>query len=162
MVERGSDRGADARQRPLLLVCTSTFPRWTGDDQPPFVWELSRRLAQHFDVLVLAPRAPGASAHEWMDGVEIVRYAYAPRAWETLAYSGGILAGLRKRPWRALLAPALLAGQWYATRRALRLRRPSVVHAHWLFPQGWVVALARGRTPMPPVLVTSHGADLFG
>ncbi|OZB69497.1 MAG: glycosyl transferase, partial [Lysobacterales bacterium 13-68-4] len=46
-------------------------------------------------------------------------------------------------------------------RRVLKRHRVTVIHAHWIIPQGW---LARwlARPARIPVLVTSHGRDLFG
>ena len=40
--------------KPRLLVLTSTFPRWHGDHEPAFVFELARRLTDRFAVTVLA------------------------------------------------------------------------------------------------------------
>ena len=51
-------------ERTRLLVVTSTFPRWVGDHEPPFVYELCRRLGDTHAVTVLAPHAPGARAGE--------------------------------------------------------------------------------------------------
>jgi glycosyltransferase involved in cell wall biosynthesis len=145
--------------RPRLLVLTSTFPRWAGDREPPFVFELSRRLAADFEVHVLAPHAPGAQREETLDGLVVHRFRYAPQRLQQLAYEGGILARLRERRWRLALVPCLLVGQWWALRRLLRQQRFDVLHAHWLIPQGLIAALAgRGL----PLLCTSHGGDLFG
>ena len=47
-----------------LLVTTSTFPRWKNDTDPPFVYELSRRLTNYFDISVLTPNYPGAHTRE--------------------------------------------------------------------------------------------------
>ncbi len=148
-------------RRPRLLVLTSTFPRWPGDSEPPFVFDLSRRLADTFDIHVLAPHAPGAQRAEIMAGLQVHRFRYAPEALQQLAYSGGILARLRERRWRWLLVPFWLAGQWWALRRLLRSQDFDVVHAHWLIPQALVAVLAgvSGRTVL---LCTSHGGDLFG
>ncbi len=63
--------------------------------------------------------------------------------------SGGIAAGVRRRPW---LAPALLGSLIAATRRAAR--GAELVHAHWL--QVGVAAMASGR----PYVVTLHGTDV--
>ena len=49
-----------------LLVFASTFPRWKNDTIPPFVYELSKRLTNEFDVSVLAPMFPGAKKREEM------------------------------------------------------------------------------------------------
>lgn len=145
-----------------LLVLTSTYPRWKDDPEPGFVHELCRRLTADFDVRVLCPHAPGAPSHETMDGIEIVRYRYAPESLETLVNNGGIVGNLKRARWKGLLVPFFLLGQLWATWREIRRWQPDVVHAHWLIPQGLIIALlkiADRRTP--PFLVTSHGADLF-
>lgn len=152
---------ADAQSRPRLLVLTSTFPRWAGDHEPPFVFELSRRLADMFEIHVLAPHAAGARREETLAGLAVHRFRYAPEALQQLAYDGGILARLRQRRWRLLLVPCLLAGQWWALRRLLRHRRFDAIHAHWLIPQALVAILA-GVPDNTALLCTSHGGDLFG
>lgn len=148
-----------------ILVLTSTFPRWSGDREPPFVYELCRRLAERHEVLVIAPHCPGAAAHQRLAGnLSVRRFRYAPQALESLAYEGGILEKLRRARWRWLLVPLFLAGELIAVARALRSHRPDVVHAHWIVPQGIVgviAALLCGRQGSA-VVCTSHGADLFG
>ncbi len=154
------DRGGE---RPKVLVMTSTFPRWPGDKEPPFVYELCRRLSEEFEILVLAPHAPGARRQEEMDGLEVYRYRYAPTAWEQLCYEGGILARLRHKPIRLLLVPGFLLAQTLAAIRLARRRHLALIHVHWLIPQGFCAWLGRiflgGRRP--PILCTSHGGDLF-
>ena len=147
--------------RPRLLVLTSTFPRWAGDREPPFVYELSRRLAGQFEVHVLAPHAPGARREETLDGVHVHRFRYAPERLQQLAYDGGILARLREQRWRLLLVPCLIAAQAWALRRLLARYRFDVLHAHWIIPQGLAAVLA-GAPRRVPMLCTSHGGDLFG
>lgn len=144
--------------RPRLLVLASTYPRWTGDPEPGFVHELCRRLATRFDVTALVPDAPGADPDGPLDGVRVVRYRYAPRRWQTLVQQGGIASNLRRSPWKWLLVPGFILGQYLAARRLLRRGAFDLVHAHWLIPQG-LVARAVGRVPY---VVTSHGGDLFG
>lgn len=153
---------ASDKTKSTLLVLASTYPRWRGDPEPGFVHELSRRLLAHFDVIVLCPHSPGAAEHEILDGVEVVRYRYAPTRMQVLVNHGGIVVNLRRRPWTWLLVPGLFLAQAWALRSVLRKRAAAVIHAHWLIPQGLVVAtLARFGVRMPPMVVTSHGADLF-
>lgn len=147
---------------PVLLVLASTYPRWPGDPEPGFVHELSRRLAQRFRVIVLCPHAPGAKPREAMDGVEVVRYRYAPGRWETLVNDGGIVTNLKRARWKLLLVPGFVLGQAWAAWRLVRRERVDVIHAHWLVPQGLIAALLQwlpGRRV--PYVVTSHGADLY-
>lgn len=143
--------------RPRLLVLASTYPRRAGDPEPGFVHELCRRLTARFDVVALVPDAADADPSGPLDGVNVVRYRYAPRRWQTLVQNGGIVANLRRSPWKWLLVPGFVLAQYCAARRILRRERIDLAHAHWLVPQG-LVARALGV----PYVVTSHGGDLFG
>jgi glycosyltransferase involved in cell wall biosynthesis len=152
-----------ARISPIrLLVLSSTYPRHAADSEPRFVHELARRLVGRFEVSALVPSAPGLVAKERMDGVAVHRFRYAPGRLERLAYDGGIVPKLRRNPWLRLLVPFFVVGQIVGTLRALRRLDPQVIHAHWLLPQGAtaLIALALSRKRVPLVL-TSHGADLF-
>jgi glycosyltransferase involved in cell wall biosynthesis len=140
--------------KPRLLVLASTYPRWAGDHEPSFVHALARRLTDRFDVVAVVPHAPGARRHEVLDGVTVSRYRYAPTAMETLVNDGGIASNLRRFRWKWLLLPSFILMQWIEARRWAR--KGTVVHAHWLIPQG-LVARMLGR----PVLLTCHGADVF-
>ena len=126
----------DKRQK--LLVITSTFPRWLDDHEPPFVFELARRLTSHFAVTVLAPHAPGARLQEQMDGIDVRRFRYAPDRFEKLAYAGGIPSRLRQNRWLILLVPVFVLLQLRSTYGLARRLKPTTVHAHWLITGGLV------------------------
>lgn len=143
---------------PRLLVVTSTYPRWSGDPEPGFVHELAKRLVDRFEVHVVGPHATGAKVEDVLDGVRVHRYRYAPDRWETLVNHGGMLTNLRRSPWKWLLLPGFLMAQLAALRRVRRHIGPAVVHAHWLLPQGLLASFGAAA----PLVITSHGADLFG
>ena len=154
--------GIGSSRLPVLLVLASTYPRWPADPEPGFVHELSRRLTERYRVIVLCPHAPGAKPRETMDGVEVVRYRYAPERWETLVNDGGIVTNLKRARWKLLLVPGFVLGQAWAAWRLMRRERVDVIHAHWLIPQGLIAALLPwlpGRRVS--YVVTSHGADLY-
>lgn len=145
-----------------ILVISSTFPRWEDDVEPPFVYELCRRLNETFIVHVLAPHASGAAIETHMDGIEVTRYRYFFSRFESLAYQGGIPANLKQNPLRYGLIPFFFLSQLLAFIRLLNRCRYDCIHAHWLIPQGLIVLVARLYTKStPPLIVTSHGADLF-
>lgn len=149
--------------KPTLLVTTSTFPRWEGDSEPRFVYDLSQRLTTAFNVVVLAPHAAGAADKEIWHGMHIYRYRYAPTNLETLAYAGGISANLKQHRWKVALLPLFFLGQWLALRKLLKQYPITSIHAHWLLPQGLVAAIALwGKKQAPSLVCTSHGGDLFG
>lgn len=148
--------------RPRLLVLASTYPRWPGDPEPGFVHELSRRLTATFDVTVVCPHAAGTLTRETMDGVQVMRYRYAPQRWERLVNDGGIVGNLRRHPWMLALVPGFVFMQAWAAWRILRRQGIDVVHAHWLVPQGLIAwGLRWLHRQRLPYVVTSHGADIY-
>lgn len=149
------------KKQKKLLVLTSTLPRFEDDPEPGFVLHLSAALQAHFDVSILAPMGEGAEESAMLSGVPIKRYRYAPfRAWETLAYPGGIMPRLRKDCWRWVQVPMLLYGLLRAIRRAHQQEGYDLIHAHWLIPQGVAALAALPAGQRPPLVLTSHGGDL--
>ena len=69
-----------------------------------------------------------------------------------IAYGDGVVANLRRKPWRVLLLPLFLASFARAARRAARAA--DLVHAHWL-PSA-LPALATGK----PFVVQLWGTDV--
>lgn len=157
----GLDKGASEAKRRLLVV-SSTYPRWSGDSEPGFIHELSRRLVKDYEVFVLCPHTEGAKKNETLDGVNVIRFKYAPERFETLAYKGGIVSNLKAKRIKFLLVPAFLIALFFSLWRLVRTKNIEVVHAHWLLPQGIVVAILSVIWPrFPPFLLTSHGTDLM-
>ena len=154
--------GSQTDGRAVVLVIASTYPRWPGDPEPGFVHELCRRLAAHFHVIALVPDAPGADPGGVLDGVEVIRYRYAPRSLQTLVNDGGIVTNLHRAHWKFLLVPPMVLAQGWRVWRLLRTRHVDAIHAHWLIPQGLIAAaMQKFSSRVPLYLVTSHGADLF-
>lgn len=148
--------------RPRLLVLTTTFPRWENDVEPPFVYELCRRL-RHYEVHVIAPHAPGAASEETINGVVVHRFRYAPERLETLAYDGGIAANLKKAPWKYLLLQGFLLSMFFRALKVALHYEIHLIHAHWILPTGLIGATLRELLPGENrVLVTAHGGDVHG
>jgi glycosyltransferase involved in cell wall biosynthesis len=153
----------ETKNRPRVLVMTSTFPRWENDPEPAFIFELCRRLISYYDITVLAPRTPGGKMRETIAELNVVRFPYFVNRWEKLAmHGGGILNKLKSSPIYYLMVPFFLFGQLFALVRLLRHERFDLIHAHWLIPQGLIsvlgIILSRRRIPL---VCTSHGGDIF-
>ncbi len=144
-----------------LIVVSSTYPRWCGDAEPGFVHELSKRLTSDFNVHVVCPHSEGALDYELLNGVHIHRFRYAPKSLETLVSGGGILANIKSNRWKYLLVVPFLISLTYKLIKTIRQVRPDVIHVHWIIPQGVVLALISSFFKLPPMLITSHGGDLF-
>ena len=145
-----------------LLVLTTTFPRWHKDVEPPFVFELCRRL-EDFEVHVVAPHAPDAETEEIMDGIHVHRFRYAPKKLETLAFGGGIAANLKRSPWKYLLLQGFLLGMFFRAFQVAREHKIHLIHAHWMIPTGLIGATLKELLPGDnKLLVTAHGGDVHG
>jgi glycosyltransferase involved in cell wall biosynthesis len=113
-----------------VAVLTTSYPRYPGDSAGRFVADAVEHVRRRgVDVEVVGPE-------------EFRGYG--------LTYGHGVLGNLRRRPWLALLVPALLASFVRAARRV----DADLLHAHWL-PSGWVAART-GR----PYVVQVWGTDV--
>jgi UDP-N-acetylglucosamine:LPS N-acetylglucosamine transferase len=72
-----------------------------------------------------------------------------------------MLENLGRSPWLYLQAPFVVLFELVAALRLARSMRPDVIHAHWFVPQG-IVAVLVGALLRIPVVVTAHGADVYG
>ena len=139
-----------------ILVITSTYPRNEDDYAVPWMRETHRRLAsQGHEVTVLAPSYKGLASHK-IDGINVVRFRYAPKRLETLTHEEGAPYRVRQA-WRQLLAiPYVLIGCLVAGWLGLT-RRYDVVHVHWAFPHG-IMGQVAARINRAPLVIMSHGA----
>ena len=111
-------------------VLTTSYPRFPGDAAGRFVADAVEHVrARGIEVEVVGPE-------------QFRNYG--------IAYGHGVVANLRRRPWLALLVPALLGSFVQAARRV----DADLLHAHWI-PAGWVAA----RTQKPYV-VQVWGTDV--
>lgn len=96
-----------------------------------------------------------------MGNVEIVRFRYAPESLEKLAYGAGMIGNIRAHPWLIGVLPFFLCAQRKALLQLVTQEEgPTIVHAHWLFPQGWLAAQALSDS-QTPLIVTAHGSDVL-
>ena len=143
-----------------VLFVTHAFPRFAGDAAGSFLLRLALALRHvGIEVSVLAPHAADLPTRDSVDGIEVVRFRYAPPSLETLAYTGTMAEQVRGS-WSARLSLGSLlgAGFWRVLREQRRVA-PRLVHAHWWFPAG-VVAAATSRLSQLPFVTTMHGSDV--
>lgn len=139
-----------------LLVLTHNYPRFSGDPAGAYVARLARAAAEAgAEVRVVAPHTGNTPEREVAERFSLHRFRYAPEGLEVVGYRGDSGRGLLRQPLTLALAPFYLDRFRRAARLAVAELSPSVVHAHWWFPGGWVAA-GLG----PPYIVTSHGSDV--
>jgi glycosyltransferase involved in cell wall biosynthesis len=113
-----------------VAVLTTSYPRYPGDSAGRFVAD--------------------AVEHVRRRGVEVEVVGPQQFRGFGLTYGHGVVGNLRRRPWLALFAPALLA----SFVRAARGVDANILHAHWL-PAGWVA-----RRTGKPYVVQVWGTDV--
>jgi glycosyltransferase involved in cell wall biosynthesis len=142
------------------LVLTHNYPRTADDPVGSFVLRLAVSLRRHdIDTHVLAPAFAGGVLSETIAGIPVTRFHYAPRAWETITYSGTMSTQVRES-WRSKIAMiGLLAASYRVASRVAREWGADVMHAHWWLPAGLVARTLKARLSLP-YIVTMHGSDL--
>jgi glycosyltransferase involved in cell wall biosynthesis len=113
-----------------IAVLTTSYPRFPGDAAGVFVADAVDHIrARGVDVEVVSPE----------------RFRHFG-----IAYGHGMLGNVRRRPWLALLVPAMLE----SFVRAARKVDADLVHAHWLI-SGWAA-----RRTGKPYVVQVWGTDV--
>ncbi|HZT66678.1 MAG TPA: glycosyltransferase [Acidimicrobiales bacterium] len=141
-----------------VLHLTSSFPRWEGDHQAPYLAELvAAQTRAGISPSVLAPHAPGLPEDDVI-GAPVHRFRYAPEGLQVLAYQGGLMR-TATTPVGAAALPGFLAAFAAAAGRAARRQRVDLVHAHWWLPAG-AAGVVAARAAGVPLVVTCHGSDV--
>jgi glycosyltransferase involved in cell wall biosynthesis len=143
-----------------VLVLAHSYPRFATDPVGSFILRLAVAVRPAgVDVRVIAPGGEGLAAREAYEGIVVERFRYAPRKYETLAYTGTMRSQvLGSWPARASMG-SFVAAETAKALRVGRAFRPDLVHAHWWFPAGLVGGWLR-RWWRAPLVVTLHGSDL--
>jgi glycosyltransferase involved in cell wall biosynthesis len=143
-----------------VLFLTHSFPRQLGDAPGSFVLRLATALREEgIDASVVAPAAPGWPERERLDDIPVERFRYAPRRYETLAYTGN-MASQVQASWSARVTMlGFLGAEFRSAVRARREVEPDLVHAHWWFPNG-LVGTWLSRMSHKPLVTTLHGTDV--
>jgi glycosyltransferase involved in cell wall biosynthesis len=139
-----------------VLVVTHNYPRFQDDPAGAFVARLAWTVADAgWEVQVVAPHSPATQERERDNGVEVTRFRYASERWERVAFVGDVSLAALLHPARVAVLPLFWRGFRRAVDQAVADWQPSVVHAHWWIPAGWIAS----QTGCP-YLVTSHGSDV--
>ena len=160
-LKRWSQKIKMTKKRKKVLVLASTFPTFLeGDSTAPFVFELSKRLTNKFDVFVLAPYSSGTKMYQEKENLIIHRFKY----WfgkNNLA-DGAILPNLKKNRLLFFQIPFFYLAQFFAIKKLYKKYDFDIIHAHWIFPQGLTAVLFKGFSTWKGTIVcTAHGGDIY-
>lgn len=145
-----------------VLVTTTTFPSFLENDStPPFVYELSKRLAKKNDleIIVSTPYLKNSKKYEERDDLKIYRYKYG----FTALRDGAILPNIKKNKSLIFQVPFFLLFSFLNIIKLVKKEKIDVIHAHWIIPQGFLAVLYKKifRKKDLKIICTIHGGDIF-
>ncbi len=145
-----------------ILVTTATFPSFLKDDStPPFVYELSKRLAEKndFKIIISTPYIKNSRECEERDNLKIYRYKYC----FTALRDGAILPNIKKNKLLIFQIPFFILFSFLNLIKLVRKEKIDIIHAHWIIPQGFLAVLYKKvfRKKDLKIICTVHGGDIF-
>jgi len=146
-----------------ILVFTTTFPTFLQEDgTPPFVYELSKRLAEkgNFRLIVLTPFRKRTKVFKERGKLKIYRFKYG----FTSLCEGAILPNLKKNKFLFFQLPFLFFFALVNLAKIVKKEKIDITHAHWIIPQGFIAVFYKKlfRKKDLKIICTSHGGDIFG
>jgi glycosyltransferase involved in cell wall biosynthesis len=139
-----------------LLILSTSYPTPPDFGSGVFIHNQANGLVGlGHEVTVLCPDSAQSTKEITMEKVRVVRFRYAPKASQQLAYGGGIPANLSSKPRLWLTVPGFLASCAAGARRLSR--KADLMHAHWTA----AALAARFGASNKPLVVSFHGSDLM-
>ncbi len=151
---------AGGERRLVVVMVTSSYPRFAGDTVATFLEPIARGVAARgHEVHVVLPWHPHLKRAGREEDLHFHPFRYAPLdALNVFGYAGSLEADVRLRLEAYAVAPLALAAGWLMTRNVARCHRASLIHGHWVVPGGALAAAAAGNLP---VVVSLHGSDVY-
>lgn len=145
-----------------ICTLTHTYPRFTDDINAPFVEKLMEDISRKGnDVSVLTAYDPAWNRTGDDHTVDLRTYRYIkPDRLHILGYSRTIEGNVRFRKRVMLLSPLLFIAAYRAFLKLVREKKPDIIHAHWILPNGYIAGRVSKVTGIP-LLIQTHGSDIF-
>jgi glycosyltransferase involved in cell wall biosynthesis len=141
-----------------ISILTSSFPRWEGDYAGVFIKDSILDFSEKdVSMSVVCPSSETDSPYQ-PEEFEIKRFRYMPfRELQRLAYDGGMRDLLSRLSLSTIQLPFfILSFILHAVRDS---KDKDIIHAHWLFPAGFVGVLA-STIHRKPLVITIRGSDV--
>lgn len=143
-------------------MLTTSYPKWPGEATAPFIEEIAAGIAARgHEVHVLMPHRADLHRESLERGVHLHNYRYAPHpSMEVWGYAASLRGDVGVKHAALWAAPLALRSSLQALLRLTATGDFSLVHAHWMLPNGPVAALC-ARMRGLPLVVSLHGSDVF-
>ena len=144
-----------------ILILTSAFPRWQGEQRDMFVFDLCKRLTLVFNVTVLVPRDKHCSSYEEYDNLKIYKHSQSPFNLFTIAYGSGIPSNIKKNPFLWIIVPFYFIYQIFSIRKIVKKYHIGAIHSFWIIPQTLSAVIYKQIfNKKIKIIATALGSDL--
>ena len=145
-----------------ICTLTHTYPRFTDDINAPFVEKLMEHIAHKGnEVSVITAYDPEWNRNAADHTVDLRTYRYIwPDRLHILGYSRTIDGNIQFRKRVLLLSPLLFISAYRSFLKLVKEKKPDILHAHWILPNGFIAARVSKVTGIP-LLIQTHGSDVF-
>ncbi len=141
-----------------ICVLGSTYPRFDKDSEVPWLRKTVELIKNSgHNVKVVASAYQGGKSHQ-IDGVEVLRFRYAPSSIEKLTHDEGAPSKV-KGPVGKLLALSYIICGTFQMLVWCHKYRFDIINVHWPFPHGLFTILPKLLFGTK-VVVTAHGAGM--
>ena len=143
-----------------VVMVTTSYPRFPGDLTGTFLEPIAHGVANRgHRVHVVAPWHPDIQRPAREGNVHFHFYQYAPSdALNVFGYASALKADTSMRLSAYAVTPFALYAGLKETRRVIQTHRATMVHAHWVIPNGFIASLASRSLPL---VVSLHGSDVY-
>ncbi|HRU01785.1 MAG TPA: glycosyltransferase [Victivallales bacterium] len=149
--------------KPRVLILTSSYPKYKGDVNGNFIYELATRLKSDFDIYVLAPAVKESLNYELCEDIKIYRHRQFIIRDIELAYGIGIYENLKKKKIKYFVLPWYFFFQIKELYKIVKEENINIVHAHWILPNGLISVFCKKIFRCNyKIVVTIHGSDIWG
>ena len=126
-----------------ILQFTSSYPRNSEDISGNFIYILNVFLSKYLDIIVLAPDSFKTKKFEIINKIKIYRFQYFIKKYQKLVYGDSILQNLNRNILLYFQVPLFLISEIINFLKVVNKEKIDIVHAHWIFPQGFLAAVLR-------------------
>lgn len=151
--------------RNKILITTSSFPanQKSTIGGGNFILELSRKIGNQFEAYVIAPLFSNSLKYEIIEGLKIFRFKFLPSKFMYSYFNSGIFEGFRSRIFLRPFILVYLISQLLLIIKICKKEDIQIIHAHWLFPQGFTAVLYKLLVNTNiKIVCTTHGGDVHG
>ena len=148
-----------------VLVLSTRYPLDKDDYQAIFLKTLYEQMAEESPEveieLLAADHMDVQDSESPFSNLNIIRFQYWFRKYQNLFYHEAFLSNIKQNKHLLLMIPAFFAAIFFKGVGRIWKNRPDVIHAHWAMPCGFVGVLL-SKLFRIPLVVTSHGGDVYG